>query len=75
MSACIICYINTAVTCITSSFQSWKLSPMANSSKRFIYTLAYKVEIVQYAKEHGKIAVERHFKPPPNEKMIQQWRK
>jgi len=64
-----------AVTRITSSFQTWKLSPMASSSKWFTCTIAYKLEVVRYAKEHGNRAAERHFGPLPTEKMIQQWRK
>lgn len=48
---------------------------MATSSKRFSYTIAYKLQVVRYAKEHGNRAAERHFGPPPTEKMIRQWRK
>ena len=48
---------------------------MATSSKRFSYTIAYKLQVVQYAKKHGNRAAERHFRPPPTEKIIRQWRK
>ena len=45
------------------------------SSKRLSYTVAYKLEVIRYAKEHGNRPAERHFGPPPTEKMIRQWRK
>ena len=34
---------------------------MANSFKQFTYTIAYKVEVIQYVKEHGNRAAETHF--------------
>lgn len=47
---------------------------MVNSSKRFAHTIAYKLEVVRYTKEHANRATERHFIPLPSEKMIWQWR-
>lgn len=47
----------------------------ASSSKRFSYTITYKLEVVQYAKKRGNRAASRHFGPLPTEKMIRQWRK
>jgi hypothetical protein len=43
--------------------------------KRFSYIVAFKLQVVQYAKENGNRAAERHFGPPPTEKMIRAWRK
>jgi hypothetical protein len=43
--------------------------------KRFSYSVAFKLQVVQYAKENGNRAAERHFGPPPPEKMIREWRK
>ncbi|CAI5770390.1 pogo transposable element with KRAB domain [Podarcis lilfordi] len=43
--------------------------------KRLAYKIPFKLEVVKYAKEHGNRAAERHFGPPPTEKMIRQWRK
>ena len=37
--------------------------------------IPFKLEVVKYAKEHGNRAAERHFGPPPTEKMIREWRK
>lgn len=45
------------------------------SGKRHSYTIGYKLQVVAYAKEHGNRAAERHFGPPPTEKMIRYWRK
>jgi hypothetical protein len=43
--------------------------------KRFSYRVAFKLQFVQYAKENGNRAAERHFGPPPTKKMIREWRK
>ncbi|XP_078244344.1 uncharacterized protein LOC110070281 isoform X2 [Pogona vitticeps] len=43
--------------------------------KRLAYEIPFKLEVVQYAKEHGNRAAERHFGPHPSEKMIREWRK
>jgi hypothetical protein len=43
--------------------------------KRFSYSVAFKLQVVQYAKGNGNRAAERHFGPPPTEKMIREWRK
>jgi hypothetical protein len=43
--------------------------------KRFSYSVAFKLQVVQYAKQDGNRAAERHFGPPPTEKMIREWRK
>lgn len=43
--------------------------------KRIAYKIPYKLEVIRYAKEHGNRAAERHFGPPPTEKMIREWRK
>ncbi|XP_069593726.1 bromodomain testis-specific protein [Ranitomeya imitator] len=34
-----------------------------------------KTQVIKYAEEHGNRAAERHFGPPPTEKMIREWRK
>ena len=46
-----------------------------SKQKRISYTIPFKLEVVKYAKEHGNRAAERHFGPPPTEKMIREWRK
>ena len=46
-----------------------------SKQKRISYKIPFKLEVVKYAKEHGNRAAERHFGPPPTEKMIQEWRK
>ena len=45
------------------------------SKKRHKYTIAYKLQVIQYAKENGNRAAARHFGSPPTEKMIRFWRK
>ena len=46
-----------------------------SKQKRISYKIPLKLEVVKYTKEHGNRAAERHFGPPPTEKMIQEWRK
>uniref|UniRef100_A0A8C8STQ7 HTH CENPB-type domain-containing protein n=1 Tax=Pelusios castaneus TaxID=367368 RepID=A0A8C8STQ7_9SAUR len=46
-----------------------------SKTKRLAYKIPFKLEVVKYAKEHGNRAAERHFGPPPTEKMIREWRK
>jgi hypothetical protein len=41
--------------------------------KRFSYSVAFKLQVVQYAKENSNRAAERHFGPPPTGKMIREW--
>uniref|UniRef100_H9GR36 HTH CENPB-type domain-containing protein n=1 Tax=Anolis carolinensis TaxID=28377 RepID=H9GR36_ANOCA len=43
--------------------------------KRLSYRIPFKLEVIKYTKEHGNRAAERHFGPPPTEKMIREWRK
>uniref|UniRef100_A0A8C8S1R3 HTH CENPB-type domain-containing protein n=1 Tax=Pelusios castaneus TaxID=367368 RepID=A0A8C8S1R3_9SAUR len=46
-----------------------------SNQKRLAYKAAFKLEVIKFAKEHGNRAAERHFGPPPTEKMIREWRK
>jgi len=47
---------------------------MESTSRRCPYTARYKLQVVKYAEEHRNRSAERHFGPPPTEKMIQPWR-
>lgn len=38
--------------------------------KRLAYKVAFKLEVIKFAKEHGNRVAERHFGPPPTEKMM-----
>ncbi|XP_035228767.1 uncharacterized protein LOC118200886 [Stegodyphus dumicola] len=46
-----------------------------SKQKRLAYKVAFKLEVIKFAKEHGNRAAERHFGPPTTEKMIREWRK
>lgn len=48
---------------------------MSVKQKRLSYNVNFKLEVIKYAKEHGNRAAERHFGPPPTEKMIREWKK
>ena len=48
---------------------------MGSKERRLSYSIAFKIEVVNYAEKHGNWAAERHFGSPPTEKMIQEWRK
>ena len=44
-------------------------------SRRHSYEISFKLQVIKYAKENGNRAAERHFGPPPTEKMIRTWRR
>lgn len=48
---------------------------MASKQKRGAYTAAFKLKVVEYAKQHGNRAAARHFGEPPTECTIREWRK
>jgi hypothetical protein len=43
--------------------------------RRLSYSIAFKVEVVNYVEKHGNRAAEMRFGSPPTEKMIREWRK
>ena len=43
---------------------------MGSKERQLSYSIAFKVEVVNYAKKHGNWPAERHFGSPPTEKMI-----
>jgi len=48
---------------------------MGSKERQLPYSIAFKIEVVNYAEKHGNQANERHFGSPPTEKIIQEWRK
>jgi hypothetical protein len=48
---------------------------MLAKQKRFSYSIAFKLNVIKYVKEHGNRAAEKHFGPSRTEKMICVWRK
>ena len=48
---------------------------MGSKERRLSYSIAFKIEVVNYALKHGNRAAERRFDSPPTEKMIREWRK
>ena len=48
---------------------------MGTKERRLSYSIAFKIEVVNYAEKHGNRAAERRFGSPPTEKMIREWRK
>lgn len=48
---------------------------MATGAKRLSYTIEYKLNVINFAKEHGNRAAARVFGEPPTSKMIREWRK
>ncbi|KAJ7324288.1 hypothetical protein JRQ81_017308, partial [Phrynocephalus forsythii] len=51
------------------------VSLMDLKQKRGAYTAAFKLKVVEYAKQHGNRAAARHFGEPPTECTIREWRK
>jgi len=48
---------------------------MGSKERRLSYSIAFKIEVMNYAEKHGNRIAERRFGSPPTEKMIQEWRK
>ena len=48
---------------------------MGSKERRLSYTIAFKIEVVNYAEKNGNRAAERRFGSPLTEKMIRDWRK
>jgi len=48
---------------------------MGSKERRLSYSIAFKIEVVNYAEKHGNQAAERRFGSPPTEKTIREWRK
>ena len=48
---------------------------MGSRERRLSYSIAFKIEVVNYAEKHGNQAAERRFGSPSTEKMIREWRK
>ena len=47
-----------------------KACRMDQNKRRRYYTIIFKLQVVDYAKEHGNRATERRFGPPPTVKMV-----
>jgi len=43
---------------------------MGSKERRLAYSIAFKIEVVNYAEKHGNRAVERRFGSPTTEKII-----
>jgi hypothetical protein len=48
---------------------------MGSKDRQLSYSIAFKVEVMNYAEKHGNQAAERCFGSPPIEKMIREWSK
>jgi len=48
---------------------------MGSKDRRLSYSIAFKIEVVNYAEKHGNQAAERRFGSPSTGKMIREWRK
>ena len=64
----VICVVgNSTIFLLVASF-------VMEKNKRYSYDAGYKLKVIPYAEEHGNRAAERHFGPPPTEKIIRNWR-
>jgi len=48
---------------------------VGSNERRLSYSIAFKIEVMNYAEKHGNRAAEMCFGSPPTEKMIQELRK
>lgn len=47
---------------------------MANSARKYSYTVGYKINVIEYAKQPGNTVAERRFRLLPTEKNIYYWK-
>ena len=52
-----------------------KENPHGIKRETLSYSIAFKIEVMNYTEKHGNRAAERHFGSPLTEMMIQEWRK
>ena len=50
-----------------------KAYTMDQKKRRRFYTIRFKLQVVDYAKQHGNRAAERRFGPPPTERLARVW--
>ena len=50
-------------------------NPLGSKERRLSYSIAFKIEVVNYAVKHGNQAAERRFGSASTEQMIREWRK
>ena len=55
--------------------QRLKKTLMGSKERRLFYSIAFKIEVVNYAEKHGNRAAERRFSSPLTETMIREWKK
>jgi len=48
---------------------------MGSKERRLSYSIAFKMDVVNYAEKHGNRRAERRLSAPPTGKMIREWRK
>ena len=48
---------------------------MGSKERQLSYSIAFKIEVVNYTEKYGNRAADRRFGSPPTEKMIREWRK
>jgi len=48
---------------------------MGSKERRLSYSIAFKIEVVNYAEKRGNRTAERRFGSPPTEKMIREWKR
>ena len=71
---CVFTFLQTVIKELNLSLKS-KKPHIVSKERRLSYSIAFKIEVVNYAKKHGNRTAERRFGSPPSEKMIREWRK
>jgi hypothetical protein len=46
---------------------------ICSTQMKIPYTAGFKLNVINYVKEHGNRITERHFVPPLTEKMVYEW--
>jgi len=71
---CVFTFLQTVIKELNLKFKI-KENPHGIKRETLSYSIAFKIEVMNYAEKRGNKAAERRFGLPPTEKMIREWRK
>ena len=72
--SCIVSCSSCSLVCSDNEFIDNKfVLGMCSKQMRIPYTAGFKLNVIKYVKEHGNRITEKHFVPPPTEKVVHEW--
>jgi len=72
---CVFTFLQTVIKELYLKFKIKENPHGIKRERRLSYSIAFKIEVMNYAEKQGNRAAERCFGSPLTEKMIREWRK